>query len=423
MISMFYVFAVIIAGLLAANIFGLLSLDMLFFLLFLLSIAVFVYIKRKKVKRQGILIIHRTKRGIDIIDNIAKKHPRFWNALAVIGIFIAVPAMLIGSYYLINQAYQIYIGESMVGGVGLLLPGPAPTPQTLPGLFIVPWWIWVIGIAVVMFPHEISHGIVCRLEKIRIQSVGWLLLLFLPGAFVEPDEKQLQKAPRSTKLKVYAAGSFANLVVALVLVIILSAWFALAFTQTGVAFAIVKDSPAHKANLTGSIVEFNGVQIASHEDLSAEIAKYESGDVVTVKTVEIKDAIPTFRIGGDSRFLGVFDGGVAVITGEKTNTFEITLGEHPDKPGVAYLGVANPAPAGRFAGDSLLFLYIILFWSFLFSFGIGMVNLLPIKPLDGGLLFEELTGALTKNNRLIVQVVTTGMILILLFNLFGPAFV
>jgi membrane-associated protease RseP (regulator of RpoE activity) len=32
-----------------------------------------------------------------------------------------------------------------------------------------------------------------RVEKIRVKSAGLLLVLVLPGAFVEPDEKQLKK--------------------------------------------------------------------------------------------------------------------------------------------------------------------------------------------------------------------------------------
>ena len=58
---------------------------------------------------------------------------------------------------------------------------------------------------------------------------------------------------------------------------------------------------------------------------------------------------------------------------------------------------------------------------FLFSFGIGLVNLLPIKPLDGGLIFEELVSG-SRYKKMIVRGVSVFMLLVLLFNIIGPLF-
>lgn len=413
---MFYIFIMLIAGMLAANVFGFLSMDLLLFLLFLTAIALFIYWKRSEVRREGIMIIHRTRKGVSTIDNIARKYPGLWGKLAAAGVVVSVLAMFAGAYMLFDQAYKIYSGSSKTPGVGLLLPGPASTPVTLPGLFIIPWWIWVVGIAVVMFPHEIAHGIVCRLEKIRIKSVGWLFLLFLPGAFVEPDEKQLQRSGRSVKMKVYAAGSFANIIVGLLLLALLSAWFSFGFQQGGVAFFVVNDTPASRANLSGSIIEMDGVPVKSHEEISSLLEQKKPGDTVDVKTLSNGEIIPAVKLGlGGSGTAG------AVVQGSEMRSYSITLAEHPEKPGRALLGIANPVPAGSFAGPVLL--YLILFWAFLFSIAIGVINLLPIKPLDGGLLFEELTGAVMKDNRFVVKLVGMLVAFLLLFNFFGPAVV
>ena len=39
--------------------------------------------------------------------------------------------------------------------------------------------------------HEFSHGILARVENVKINSIGLLLFAIIPGAFVEPDEEKL----------------------------------------------------------------------------------------------------------------------------------------------------------------------------------------------------------------------------------------
>jgi len=39
---------------------------------------------------------------------------------------------------------------------------------------------------------------------------------------------------------------------------------------------------------------------------------------------------------------------------------------------------------------ALTYLEELFFWIFFLNFAVGTVNLLPAKPLDGGLMFEEL---------------------------------
>ena len=192
----------------AATLFGYMNPDAGTFLAFVSVLAALILKDKHKVKREGIILIRRTLRGREFIDRIQKKHTMTWSAVAKIGVVVGILFMIIGAAFLASQTMKILDG-SKEGGVRLILPGPVSQPNAdVPGVFLFPWWIWVIGIAAVIIPHEFMHGIMCRLEGIRIKSVGWILLFVIPGAFVEPDEKQLQKAKRSTKLKVYAAGSF-----------------------------------------------------------------------------------------------------------------------------------------------------------------------------------------------------------------------
>ncbi len=399
----------------AANASGYIGFDIFAFSIFVLALAALIYKDRKKVKLEGVMFIRRTQRGRDFIDRTAQRHRGFWGKWATLGLIIGIPVMALGSVYLFSQAATIVQGGAE-GGVRLLLPGPVSQPVNAPGIFVVPWWIWIIGIAAVIIPHEFMHGIVCRLDKIKIKSVGWILLIVIPGAFVEPDEKQLQRAKRSTRMKVYAAGSFANLVVAFAIILIFVVSFAALFQPAGLFVQTVDGGPANQSGLFGSITAIDGRPIRSMEDLSMALQQHKPGDSVNVRAAPNNILIPTF----DSlipRPVAATD-----LKGEKE--YLVTLAEHPEEKGKAYMGVAPQMKAYKFGGD--IFAYqsvsIILLWIFVFSFGIGLVNLLPIKPLDGGLLFEEIVGHFTPRTKGIVKGVSIVMIFLILFNLIGPIF-
>jgi membrane-associated protease RseP (regulator of RpoE activity) len=58
-----------------------------------------------------------------------------------------------------------------------------------------------------------------------------------------------------------------------------------------------------------------------------------------------------------------------------------------------------------------------------FSLAVGMVNILPIYPLDGGLMFEAVLKKYVKKVRrvqTILSVVTYFLIIVLLFDFIGP---
>ena len=80
---------------------------------------------------------------------------------------------------------------------------------------IVAFLYWMIVIFIILVPHELSHGIICRAHKIPLKSVGLLLMAIFPGAFVEPNERRLQRAKFKARLRVFAAGTYANFIVAL----------------------------------------------------------------------------------------------------------------------------------------------------------------------------------------------------------------
>jgi membrane-associated protease RseP (regulator of RpoE activity) len=290
----------------------------------------------------------------------------------------------------------------------------------------VPWWIWVIGVMSVMIPHEFSHGIMCRLEKIRIQSVGWLLLFIIPGAFVEPDEKQLKKSKRSTRLKVYAAGSFANIAFAFIIVLLFTALFPVLFTPAGVYFQTIENSTANLTGMSGSIIEMDNQKVTNPNDISSILSKHKPGDTIEVKTTQSNYMVPYMYLSGSSATELIAPKPAIVTDLNDTHIYRVTLTENPNEKGKAFLGIsASDKPTYLLSVDPQFYLNIslIFIWIYIFNLGIGLVNLLPIKPLDGGLVFEVIAEKFSRRSAVIVKAVSGIMLAFLVFNLIGPLFI
>ena len=98
--------------------------------------------------------------------------------------------------------------------------------------------------------------------------------------------------------------------------------------------------------------------------------------------------------------------------------------KHPDREG-GYLGIAPSLTAVSFNGDAQAYqsISVMMFYVWLLSFGVGLANMMPLKPLDGGLLFEEVAGRVVKNPKKLRKIViTVSVITLILFlgNLILP---
>lgn len=380
-----------------------LSIEIFSFSAFIIAVALLIFMDRKKIKFEGILIIRRTQKGKNFIENLADRHRKFWNYFMNLAMVAALPIMAATILLLFTNSIKI-IGGEVEQGVSLVLPGPVQDVFSQPGLLIMPWWIWVVCIFVVMVSHEFSHGIASRLGKVRIKSLGWLMLLVLPGAFVEPDEKQLNKKNLKIRLRVYAAGSFANIIVGLIAFLL---GFLLIFTATntimeadGITYnALIIGYPMEKANATGSILSINNVSIKSSQTLQEILANTPPGTAITVGTT--------------------------------TGNYTITTVSRPDNGTGSFIGISGPYGTyykiKEFAQPIFPFfsgLINLIQWIFVLNIGIGMINLLPLKPLDGGLIIESILWRYLSKSATakIIKTLSLSMMFLLLFNLFGPIF-
>ncbi len=361
------------------------------FAVFIAAVAAVLYAKRKKIVFTGLAFMQRTTRGKAFLDSTARRHPRLWSVFGNLSVIIGVPAMIFISYYIIDNVIQLLQGN-VAGAVSLVLP--YTTFEARPGLLLVPWYFWVLGIATVVIPHEFCHGILCRLHKIKVDSLGWFLLVIIPGAFVEPNKRSLKRASRKAKLQVYAAGSFANIVTAALFALLGFAMVALAFTQAGLfPTGVIEGTPAHAANLSGAITAINGAPIKSLEDLQSVLSGIAPGTAVTVTTT--------------------------------TGDFSLVTEKHPDFDR-SYIGVAGPYQPyykSKIPGtdQAFNFIFVLFQWLFTINLGIGLFNLLPAKPLDGGLLFEEIISKFTDKSRQITIGVSLVLGLSVIFAIAGPA--
>lgn len=369
--------------------------------LFLLLMGVLVYRDRKNIEFHYILIMRRTRRGIKLIDSIAKRNPHFWNAIGVLSIPFAFLAMIIGTAMLVWIAQSIISGAQQGPALAFVLPSLAPKEEIGLGgyAFFLPFWFYFIVVAVALIPHEFFHGVVSRAVKIPLQSAGLLLLLVFPGGFVEPDEKILKKSKPLTKLKVISAGVFANLLTAFILLLFINTVFPpLVIDSIGLKIHNVTDnSPAYFAGLEPNMTigEINGI-------------KFDAGtrdpfmEMVAKQNLRPGDAI---NVTADNLTIG------------------LVLGSHPKNSSQPYMGITSSVVLTKsrylgIDGVSTVFKYVSLLISFLLT--ISFVNALPWKPFDGGLAFEALLEKFTKRHaEKIANAVSVIVAVLFLFVVFG----
>lgn len=321
---------------------------------------------RFNIDIDGPFILWKTQRLRGFIDRVAQSHPRFWRIFLNIGIPISVFFMGLMVFTLVYSLGSLIEAPQ----VQIVLPG-----VDLPGQPIfVPFAYGLIALFTVLAIHEFGHGIMARVEGIRIKSIGLALFAVIPGAFVEPDEEDAEKVSKTARLRLYAAGSVFNLALAAIALIIVMALsnflIAPAFYSDGMEInRVVPASPAEGILSTGMVIQsINGM---STKDADSYVK-----------------ALNNTNIGEELTF--VTDKG----------TYKVKTAANPNNNTRSYVGIGTGENLVLKSGyppyyDTLTqwVLYPLrdLFqWIFLLNFAVGTINLLPARPLDGGLIFAEL---------------------------------
>ena len=257
-------------------------------------------------------------------------------------------------YVLVIQGFYVkYIAppSSSGGAAGFV---PIIPFVTIKGPLLA-YILFTIGVGALV--HELSHAFAARTSGIPVKSGGFLLLAFIPAAFVEPDEESLRKASLRKRAYVYTAGPAANVLVALLAIAVLYAGIV---TPThGVCIVSVDQGmPAEKAGLKPGdlIVAVNGSPIT--EDNFSKV--YDPIPPNTNFTLTVKR-----------------DGTTLNVTIWKVETGE----------GRALMGVrVEPGPLC----DTF---YMTLFTMFWINISLAVINMAPLFITDGGRLLSDLLEA------------------------------
>lgn len=342
--------------------------------MFILLMVIFLLIKRKNIKIQKIFLfpllyfaMYRTKIGLRFMENFAKKFSKPLKHIGYFAIFIGFFGMLMITYALIKNAYNLLTKPTAIPGAALVLP------FEVKGAFYVPFFYWIISIFIIALVHEFSHGILARKYDMRIKSSGFaflgILLPIIPAAFVEPDEKELKKRPAKQQLSVFATGPFANI--------------SLAFIVVGIAALI---TPA----IATTIIEQDGVLVTGvMEEYPAKEAGIEENELIkSIDNTKITSLV------NFSNILKTKKPGDTITLETNKSTYNITLAENPENKSRSYLGVyvqqnTKIKPSfikryGKVTPQIVIWLIGLLYWLYVLNLGIGLFNLAPMGPLDGG---------------------------------------
>jgi len=371
--------------------------------LFYLLVILIIYYNRQKFEiHANIIALYRTKVGIRAMDKVVEKVPFLVKWFGYIGIIFGFVGMGYISYVMVQGAYLLLTGALVDPVVSPVIPG-----VRIPGSpLFVPFWYGIISIFIVAAIHEFSHGIVARVHKIEVKNTGVVFFGPIIGAFVEPDEKELAKVSVLKRLSVFSAGPFSNIVTGIL--VLLCMVFVLA--------------PALE-----SVVKSDGIMFESVTALlPADVAGFTDGDVIRfVDDIKIENTLNFTSV------MRQYDVGDKAIFSDGESSHEVEFIANPSNDSLPFMGVTiagnyvlKDDVKARYGSFPLGLFYVLdLFkWIFILSLGIGLANLLPLGPVDGGRMVHATLGKFFKEKKAIKvwSFVSWLFVFLLLFNLFYP---
>jgi membrane-associated protease RseP (regulator of RpoE activity) len=438
-------------------------LDIALLILFLVFILIFLYVRRKRVKKEGVLLLYGTKWGVNSIKKFGEKHRKFLKRISHVSIWLGY-ALMAGMLYLFGKLLWIYLfNADAVRAIKVppIMPLIPYLPQIFKLSFLPPFYFtyWIIILAVIAITHEYFHGIFAAANGIKTKKTGFgFFPFFLPiflAAFVELDEKVMQKKSAFAQKAVLSAGTFANILTALAGVLLLWGFFAAAFAPAGVVY----DDYAYSITEVSEITMLNGIALASPAYKDIESIMKEEGNVFSIG----EETFTKVRgLSKDKELIALYYDSPAVknelygpiisINGEQTRSLDeftnvieqysageeislvtkvdgtefmytLVLQESPENPEKAWIGIVfygeQKGFIAKFSGffssykephvyyepkvEWFQFIYDLLWWLILISFSVALVNMLPMGIFDGGRFFYltilQITGSKKKSEK------------------------
>jgi membrane-associated protease RseP (regulator of RpoE activity) len=300
-----------------------------------------------------------------------------------------------------------------------------------------------------------------RRHDIKIKSTGFgFFPFFFPiflAAFVEQDEKSMNKANPFKQMAVLAAGTFANVLTAILFFGVMCLFFIAAFAPAGVEFNTYSYSAIGLAGITS----MNNISLENATyDKILNLSKTDGMNEIELKNktyfinktdleaqkgattyIFLYDDSPAIKAGIEGAIIKIngtsiqdwdsfgeeiekYSPGenitITTIKDDVITDYEITLGTNPDNStkalvGVGYVEIKSTslirqiiAKLSSFKKDYIYyeprfevaeFIYDLLWWLVLISISVALMNMLPMGIFDGGRFFYLTVLSLTKSKK------------------------
>lgn len=343
-------------------------------LLFYAVIWIGVYLVGRflKAERFGFVLspvyfMYKTTALNEWIGSLAEKRRGLWRTLGNAGIATGIGLMAFAIYTLGLNLYNLFYRVEAATSIQPVIP--------LPGLTIS-WESFpylVLAISLVLATHELAHGVATRVDNVPLKSAGVFIAVLLFGGFVEPDEERLEKASNQTKLRVYAAGSFTNAAIGLIVLLLFANFAATIAPFYATNYAGVQVSgliPGYPAEMAGIrsgdvIVGVNGVPIRTVVDLQSAMSSISPGAQVRISTLR-----------GDFQI---------VTKADPKNSSRGIMGVSPIRDLITYSSRYSLLP------DDLPYHVLrIEFWTSIVFVSVAIINMMPLYMFDGDRFLETI---------------------------------
>ncbi|MFH1132983.1 MAG: M50 family metallopeptidase [Nanoarchaeota archaeon] len=395
--------------------------DVISLILFVLVLSLLLYLNRRRLQLQKVLfpvlyiLLFRSKVGLKWMDRTAK---RFGGLLRLVGYcfvgFAFFGAIFIGLNIIINMWHFFRAPATTDSGMTLVLP-----LTTVPGLGYLGFWHWIISIFILAVVHEFGHGLLMRAHGVKVKSSGFgfvgILAPIIPLAFVEQDQKDLEKKEGIKQHSIFAAGPMVNITLAVLLIILFP------FTNPFNAGALAPFEGKLTEPVGFSLDLANSTTPAAQAGLqNHSLIWYYNGDRAYNATDFLQTA---FYCTGP---------GETLTLGTEEKNFTITTTTHPNDPAKGYIGVNNVKNERRFKAEykawegPYKWLKDLLRFITILNFLIGMANFIPVFITDGAQMFRVALVENMKNKKLALKIwvaVNVLFVVLIVGGLLGKALV
>lgn len=457
--------------------------DLIGLAIFCIAVAAFLITHRKNLKTESkIFLLYRTKAGIKTINWFSKRFSKLLDVLEPVSITYGFIAMLFSFYLLIQSIIIMLFSTSLVTKVPPLMPLIPYMPQMF-NLPLPPFYFtyWLIVIAIIAVVHEFGHGVYAARHDIKIKSTGFGFLGPFLAAFVEPDEETMKRKTKRKQMAVVSAGSFSNILFAIIFLLLLQLFFIGFYERDGVTGYIysierlnlsqidkigpydfsefIKMNDSEILNFVGDenilVFTYDSQRYLLNKDLLIQINNIKSNSTNKIVLFHDSPAIRTNLSGAIRKLddkkiekiedieiiLKDYSPGETILIETTKNSYNLTLTENPLNKTKGYVGIQfiQLSPVQGFFGslsapyfypyanvtekisgskDILIFFRDLFFWLIIILISVSLINMLPLAFLDGGRFIYLAFFSLTKSKKIAERIYSVfSFIVILIFLL------